>query len=74
MISHCSSSLVDKLRKHKSIAFQSGLSSPIELNINEGLKFRLTCSFLSNFDKIDIFWYHNGTLLDSFVSKVNIEI
>jgi len=73
MVSYCSSSgLLERLRKHKTITFQSSLSSSIEYNINEGSKFHLTCSFLSNFDKIDIFWFHNGILLQSFISKVII--
>jgi hypothetical protein len=65
-----SSILLKRLRKHKTIAFQSTLSSPIEINLNENSKFHLTCSFLSNFDRIDIFWLHNGTLIESFISKV----
>jgi hypothetical protein len=69
-----SSSLLENLRKHKTIGFQARLSSPAELNINEGSKFRLTCSFLSNFDKIDIYWFHNGTSIQSFISKVRIKI
>jgi hypothetical protein len=74
MCSDCSlSTLLERLRRHKTIAFQSILSSPIEYNINEGSKFHLTCSFLSNFDKIDIFWFHNGILFQSFISKVIIE-
>ncbi|CAF1167843.1 unnamed protein product [Rotaria sp. Silwood1] len=74
MINDCSSSsLLDKLRRQKAIIFQSELSSPIEFNINEGSQFRLTCSFLSNFDKIDIFWFHNNTLIESFISKTILE-
>ena len=74
MFNDCSSStLLERLRKHKTITFQSALSSSTEFNIKQGSKFRLTCSFLSNFDKIDIFWFHNGTLLQSFISKVNIK-
>jgi hypothetical protein len=71
---HCSSAsssiLLNRLRKHKTIVFQSTLSSPIEINLKENSKFNLTCSFLSNFDTIDIFWLHNGTLIQSFISKV----
>ncbi len=74
MMGNCSSTstsiLLKRLRKHKTIAFQSTLSSPIEINLNENSKFHLTCSFLSNFDRIDIFWLHNGTLIESFISKV----
>lgn len=74
IVNDCSSStLLDRLRKHKTITFQSSLSSPLEFTVNEGSKFRLTCSFLSNFDKIDIFWFYNGTLLQSFISKVRHE-
>mgnify|MGYP002394435201 FL=1 len=65
-----SSSFLDKLRRQKIVAFQSTLSSPLEMNVNEGSKFRLTCSFLSNFDQLDIFWFHNGSLFQSFISKV----
>jgi hypothetical protein len=51
-----SSILLNRLRKHKTIVFQSTLSSPIENNLNQNSKFHLTCSFYSNFDTIDIFW------------------
>ncbi|CAF3619521.1 unnamed protein product [Rotaria sp. Silwood1] len=68
-----SSILLKRLRTHKTIQFQSKLSSPIENNVNEGSAFHLTCSFLSNFDKIDIYWFHNGTLIESFISKKNLE-
>jgi hypothetical protein len=76
MINGCSSSslLLERLRRQKDIAFQSQLSSTTEFSINEGSPFRLTCAFLSNFDKIDIFWFHNDTLIQSFISKVNIKI
>ncbi|CAF3693462.1 unnamed protein product, partial [Rotaria sordida] len=57
------------LRTYKTLKFQSTLSSPIENNVNEGSAFRLTCSFISNFDTIDIFWFHNETLIGSFISK-----
>jgi hypothetical protein len=67
-----SSILLNRLRKHKTIVFQSTLSSPIENNLNQNSKFHLTCSFYSNFDTIDIFWLHNGTLIESFISKVFI--
>jgi len=70
MSTSSSSILLKRLRKHKTIAFQSTLSSPIEINLNENSKFHLTCSFLSNFDTIDIFWLHNGSLIQSFISKV----
>jgi hypothetical protein len=65
-----SSILLNNLRQHKTISFQSKLSSPIEINLKQNEKFDLTCSFLSNFDIIDIFWLHNGTLIQSFISKV----
>ena len=65
-----SSVLLNRLRKHKTIVFQSKLSSPIEIDLKENSEFRLTCSFLSSFDRIDIFWLHNGTLIESFISKV----
>ncbi|UJR38552.1 hypothetical protein I4U23_031218 [Adineta vaga] len=64
-----SSILLNRLKKHKTITFQSTLSSPKELNIEQNMKFNLTCSFLSNFPQIDIFWLHNGTLIQSFISK-----
>jgi hypothetical protein len=67
---YCSSTLLNRLKKEKTILFQSKLSSPIEINLNENSKFDLTCSFLSNFDRIDIFWLHNGSLIQSFISKV----
>lgn len=67
-----SSIILNQLRKYKTIAFQPTLSSPIEINLKENSKFQLTCSFLSNFDTIDIFWLHNGTLIQSFISKVFI--
>jgi len=73
MMVNCSSTssiLLNRLRKHKTIVFQSTLSSPIENNLNQNSKFHLTCSFYSNFDTIDIFWLHNGTLIESFISKV----
>ena len=74
MMVNCSSTsssiLLNRLRKQKTISFQSELSSPIEINIKEDSKFHLTCSFLSNFDTIDIFWLHNGTLIRSFISTV----
>ncbi|CAF3599703.1 unnamed protein product [Rotaria sordida] len=75
LVNDCSSSpaLLNRLRRHKAITFQSDLSSPIEFNINEGSKFRLTCSFLSSFDKIDIFWFHNHTLIESFISTNILE-
>ncbi|CAF2756219.1 unnamed protein product [Rotaria sp. Silwood2] len=74
MVNDCSSSsLLERLRRHKAITFQSELSSPIQFNIDEGSQFRLTCSFLSNFDKIDIFWFHNNTLIESFISKTIVE-
>jgi hypothetical protein len=70
LVNHCSSSaLLDRFRKHKTITYRSSLSSPSEFNINEGSKFRLTCTFLSNFDQIDLLWFHNGTLIESFMSK-----
>ncbi|CAM4812981.1 unnamed protein product [Rotaria magnacalcarata] len=71
--SFMSSILLKHLRTHKTIKFQSTLSSPIENNVNEGSTFHLTCSFLSSFDTIDIFWFRNGTLLESFVSKNIVE-
>ena len=73
MIISCSSTssiLLNSLRNDKGIVFQSKLSSPIEINLNQNSKFELKCSFLSNFDQIDIFWLHNGTLIESFISKV----
>lgn len=67
-----SSIFLKRLRAQKTIKIQSKLSSPIENNINEGSIFHLTCSFLSNFDTIDIYWFHNGTLIESFISEVYI--
>ncbi|CAF0964181.1 unnamed protein product [Adineta ricciae] len=63
------STLLNQLRKHKTITFQSKFSSPKEIQIVENTKFNLTCLFLSNFPQIDIFWLHNGTLIQSFLSK-----
>ncbi|CAF3278455.1 unnamed protein product, partial [Rotaria sp. Silwood2] len=71
--SSVSSILLKRLRTQKTIKFQSKLSSPIENNVNEGSALHLTCSFLSNFDKIDIFWFHNGTLIESFISEKNLK-
>jgi len=72
MVNGCSSSsFLERLRRHKAITFLSELSSPNEFNIDEGSQFHLKCAFLSNFDKLDIFWFHNGTLLQSFLSKVS---
>ena len=71
MVNDCStSSFLQKLRRQKTIEFQSSLSSPSEFDIAEGLKFRLTCTFISNFDQIDIYWLHNGALIQSFLSDV----
>ena len=72
MFSSCLSSslLLQGLRKQKEIVFQPQLSSSMEFNVNEGSPFRLTCAFLSNFDIIDILWFHNDTLIQSFISKV----
>lgn len=73
MVVNClslSSVLLKSLKTHKTIEFQSKLSSPIENNFSHGSKFHLTCSFFSNFDTIDIFWLHNGTVIESFISKV----
>jgi hypothetical protein len=75
MMVNCSSTssvLLSRLRKQKTISFQSTLSSPIEINVHQNSKFHLTCSFLSNFGVIDIFWLYNGTLIQSFISKVFI--
>lgn len=71
MVNDCSSaSFLQKLRRQKTIEFQPNLSSPSEFDIAEGLKFRLTCTFISNFDQIDIYWLHNGALIQSFISEV----
>lgn len=72
MVNDCSSaSFLHKLRRQKTIEFQPNLSSPSEFDIAEGLKFRLTCTFISNFDQIDIYWLHNGALIQSFISDVS---
>ncbi|CAF1441726.1 unnamed protein product [Adineta steineri] len=72
-IINSSSILLNRLRKSKTITVQSKLSSPIEININKNSNFNLTCSFLSNFQIIDIFWLHNGTLIQSFISNKILE-
>ncbi|UJR07622.1 hypothetical protein I4U23_011911 [Adineta vaga] len=73
IISCSSSLLLDKLRQQKAVTFVPELSSANQLNINEGSQFRLTCAFLSNFDKLNVFWFHNGTLIQSFLSKSILE-
>lgn len=71
MFTSCSSSLLlDKLRQQRAIAFVPELSSTDQVAFNKGSPFRLTCAFLSNFDKLNVFWFHNGTLIQSFVSAV----
>ncbi|CAF3851685.1 unnamed protein product [Adineta steineri] len=74
MVNSCSSSLLlEKLRRHKDITYLPELSSPNEINIHQNSQFRLSCAFLSNFDKLNVFWYHNGTLIQSFISKSILE-
>ncbi|CAF1113533.1 unnamed protein product [Adineta ricciae] len=69
MLTSCSSSLLlDKLRRQKAIAFVPELSTANQVAFDEGSPFRLTCAFLSNFDKLNVFWFHNGTVMQSFIS------
>ena len=70
---YCSSSssiLLNRLRKEKTIEFQSKFSSPIQINLQDKSRLQITCSFFSNFDLLDIFWLQNGTHIHSFISKV----
>lgn len=72
---YCSSSssvLLNRLRKEKSIRFQSKFSSPIDIHLEENSRLEITCSFFSNFDLVDLFWLHNGTLIQAFISQVNL--
>jgi len=70
-LADCSSILFKQMRQQKTILFQSKFSSPTNIIFNSNSTFQLTCSFLSNFPIVNLFWLHNGTLIRSFISKVN---
>ena len=66
----CSSMLLQRLREDRSLSIDRRLTSSEETQLSAGSSLELTCSFLSSFETIDIFWLHNGTLIKSFVSQV----
>lgn len=66
----CSSMFLQRLREDRSLSIDRRLTSSEETQLSAGSSLELTCSFLSSFETIDIFWLHNGTLIKSFVSQV----